>query len=1278
MRRVLLTSVLALLALPTIAPRVHAQVGSTTDIITGTITGPDGKPLQGARVEVMSVETETKRSKTTNDKGKYTILFPDGGGTYTVTVRFIGMLPATFTLARQADEDRLVGDVRMSATATQLGPVVVRAQQNAPRGGERPEPGGTERVMTGEQLARLPIDPSDPNAIASLIPGVVSIGATDSTTAGFSIAGQRTDQNLVTLDGLTFGTGAIPQEAVRTTRVITNTYDIARGQFTGGQVSTTTRGGTNNVTGSFGYALRDPHLEFTDDQGNTTTIGGGYTQNQFSGGLGGPIIKDNTFWFGSFQIRRRTDPMQSLLTADAATLAAFGADQDSTAHFLNLLEGYGIPLSRAGIPDNRLNDNGTAIIRLDHQIGDDHSLMLRANWQGSLQEGSRINLLSVPHHGGESASSGGGVMLTLSSVLGSYLNEFRGYYSRNLSNGDPYIESPEGRVHLTSDLQDGTIGISSLDFGGNTGLPTDRGDHQVEVSDELSWLSDGGAHRWKLGGLLNRSDFDQTTGSNLMGAFVFNSLADFANNTPASFTRSLTNNERTGGSVNGAIYFGDTWRVNRALQFTLGARGEGSTFPDRPQYNPAVQAAFGRRTDDFPSEKLHVSPRAGFSWSLGFPDRPARGDDQGGGAGGRGDGGRGGGGGGFGGGRGGRGGGGAGAGGFGNAGGPGFNGFASWVFRGGVGEFRGRSPTQLFSSALDATGLPNGQVQLVCIGAAVPTPNWSLYLSNPDAIPSTCADGSNGTVQASLQPNVTLFQPDFAAPRTWRGSFGITRRLGTRYSLSTDASYAVGTHLYGVTDLNLRQTPAFQLANEGNRPVYVPSSTIIPFTGATTLAASRVHPEFGFVFDVGSQLESRTAQITTTLAGTSFRSILWSLSYTFMQSTDQSTFSGGSALGGYTSPTTAGDPNILAWSASDLERKHAVTGSTTWLVKPWLDITSSLRISSGAPFTPRVGSDINGDGARNDRAFVFDPHNPAIAGDTVLVNGMTRLLANAPDRVRACLESQFNAIADRNSCRSSWTTALDLQANLRPNLPGFGRRLQFMISFLNPLAGLDQLLHGKNNLSGWGQNAFSDPTLLYVRGFNPDSARYVYQVNERFGSNATARSSVRQPFQIGFQAHFQVGPDRQRELLQGFIRGGNRAGGFDLRQMMSRVAPDPMAPIIERRDSLKLTDEQVAALQRISDSLSAQLDSMAASLQDTVTKLVNGSTDFSQIFPKIQPHLQEARNLYLAALKSAEKVLTPEQWKQLPEFVKNPTLRRGLGGAGGAGGQGERRQRPPQ
>src|SRR5690242_15936770 len=132
------------------SPRdARAQVGSTTDIITGKVTSPDGKPIAGARVDAMSIETGVTRSRTTNEKGQYTILFPDGGGSYRVTIRFLGYAPATFTLSRQADEDRFVADVKLDPTATQLGPVVVRS--NVPTGqGDRPGPGSVERTLTGE------------------------------------------------------------------------------------------------------------------------------------------------------------------------------------------------------------------------------------------------------------------------------------------------------------------------------------------------------------------------------------------------------------------------------------------------------------------------------------------------------------------------------------------------------------------------------------------------------------------------------------------------------------------------------------------------------------------------------------------------------------------------------------------------------------------------------------------------------------------------------------------------------------------------------------------------------------------------------------------------------------------------------------------------------------------------------------------------------------------------------------------------------------------------
>src|SRR5256886_17509535 len=89
---------------------------------------------------------------------------------------------------------------------------------------------------SADQLARLPVDALDLKTVAALAPGVLALAATDSTQADFSVAGQRPTANAITLDGLSLGSGSVPQDAIRSTRVVTSSYDAARGQFSGGLV----------------------------------------------------------------------------------------------------------------------------------------------------------------------------------------------------------------------------------------------------------------------------------------------------------------------------------------------------------------------------------------------------------------------------------------------------------------------------------------------------------------------------------------------------------------------------------------------------------------------------------------------------------------------------------------------------------------------------------------------------------------------------------------------------------------------------------------------------------------------------------------------------------------------------------------------------------------------------------------------------------------------------------------------------------------------------------
>lgn len=1260
----------ALLGLLCIAPRAQAQIGATTDIITGVVRRVEGNlPIEGAQVEVLSLESNITRRTRTNAQGKYTVLFPDGGGQYQVTVRSLGLAPQVATVLRNADEDRLVRDFVLTTNPTVLSAVQVRARQDTPRDRDAPTPGTVERAINTDQAARLPIDAGDLTQLALLAPGLVAIPGSDSTAGAFSVAGLSPDANNITLDGMSFGSAQMPQEAVRTSRVQTSNFDVSRGQFSGGLISSTSRGGSNNMQGNFTYSLRDRDLAIEgEDPGPAAQ---GFTQNQFSGGFGGPVIRDKLFGFGALQLRRRNDVVTSLANSDALTLERFGVSPDSVARFTQLLTNAGVrPFSV--LADDRLSDNVSGMVRLDYLTDGGHSITVRGDWRLSDQDPTRIGPLALPQTGGNNNTWGGGLMTTVTSnFAGRFLNEFKFYVSRDRNEGTPFIEIPAGRVQVTSAFEDGQSGIATLTFGGNTGLPQTGRNTGVEATNEVSWIA--GGHRLKLGMLVSSTAFTQDVTSNRWGSYTFNSLEDFAAGRPAMFTRTLTPRLREGQGTNVNLYLGDTWRVNRAVQLTYGLRGEGSFFGKTPQYNPAVEQSFGYRTDEVPTD-VRVTPRVGFTWTLGMPTQgnPNAPGGQGAAAGGGGGGGRGQGGGGGGGGGGGRGG--FGGGGFG--GGPGGGGQPRWTIRGGIGEFRSAPSTNLVANAAGATGLPNNESQLICIGGIVPVPDWSGFATDPGSIPTSCLGGGNQFVPTA-RPNVTVFGDDFAASRAWRSSLGATRRFWQRYTFNIDLSYSRGVAQTGYVDANLNTTPQFALSAEGNRPVFVPAQTVFPATGATTVLASRRDPNFGQVLVTRSDLATDARQATVSLGGFTGRGINVNLSYTWARARDQGSGGGGGGFGGFGGggggggsfggPTTGGNPNVREWSRSSNERRHVWVATVNYPVNLGLEFTAFGRLTSGSPFTPMVNADINGDGSRNDRAFLFDP---AATADPTLAQGMSTLIDVLPRGARDCISRQLGGIAARNSCLGIWQPSLDLQANWRPNLLGLNRRLAVSFMTVNFLGGLDQWLHGSDNLRGWGQFRGQDNILLYVRGFDAATNRYTYEVNQRFGATRSGANGITVPFQLGVQARYTLGPDRAREMLNGLIRGGGRGGAapgagaanagganFPGAAILNQNAANA---ILQLKDSLQLTAEQVAAIQPIADTVAARNAALGREVQATIQS-AGANPDMGAVMSRVTARLESVRPEQEAVLKQLQEILTPAQWAKVPERIKNPPRGPGQG-----------------
>ena len=173
-------------------------------------------------------------------------------------------------------------------------------------------------VVTQEQINALPINGRNFISFAVITPGVTNDNTPQqgaSATSGLTFAGQRARSNNITVDGLDNNdivVGSVratfSQEAVREFQVITNSYTAEYGKASGGVVNIVTKSGTNIASGNAFFFFRDDALNAKEYFERFTPAGTAidrakapYRQNQFGGILGGPIRKDKTFFFGSFE-----------------------------------------------------------------------------------------------------------------------------------------------------------------------------------------------------------------------------------------------------------------------------------------------------------------------------------------------------------------------------------------------------------------------------------------------------------------------------------------------------------------------------------------------------------------------------------------------------------------------------------------------------------------------------------------------------------------------------------------------------------------------------------------------------------------------------------------------------------------------------------------------------------------------------------------------------------------------------------------------------------------
>src|SRR6266566_1213211 len=527
---------------------------SQVDIIRGQILGPEGKPLEDAKVTTTSLSGNVNRSARTDKNGRYTITFPGGEGDYFVEVAAIGYAARRFEVKRTADQEILVADARLLRAAGQLDTVRVVGQRDRPqRNDATPDISGSERPVDN---SAVPADQQgDIAAMAASLPGVTLVPGQDGDPSGFSVLGLSPDQNNTTLNGLNFGGSNLPRDANVTTSLVTTPYDVSRGGFSGAQFQIRGRPGSNYITRTMSLNLDAPPLQWTDRAARS--LGQEYSNVSVGGLLAGPIRQDASFYNFAYQIGRRANDLRSLLNTDAIGLQTSGIAPDSVTRLLAILQQLGVPTATNRLPSSRLGEQGSLFGSFDFapqssSTGQSVNLSYNGNWNQQKPASSLTN--ELPAHSGDRTNWNGGLQGRHSNYFGiGILSETSVGLNRSRNYGSPYLEMPSGTVRINSTFPDGSSSIKTVSFGGSSNMNTSQTNTGTELTNQLSWFSASNKHRIKFTTELRRDAFTQNQQMNTLGSFTFNSLADLEAQQPSSFSRQLSPRIRSGSQFIGGL-----------------------------------------------------------------------------------------------------------------------------------------------------------------------------------------------------------------------------------------------------------------------------------------------------------------------------------------------------------------------------------------------------------------------------------------------------------------------------------------------------------------------------------------------------------------------------------------------------------------------------------------------------------------------------------------------------------------------------------------------------
>ena len=565
-----------------------ARIGSAQETInngsiSGRVTDASGAVIEGAQVTARQIDTNLTSTIQTGHEGRFRFPYLRTGP-YKITVHRQGFTDTTRSITLtvgSAFEIPIVLEIasaRSSVTVHEEGAALETA---------RTQIAGT---VPRSEIRSLPLNGRNFLDVALLIPGVSPTNTAANqlfaeTSAvpgqGISVGSQRNFSNSFIVDGLSNNddaaglTGAFyGLDVVDEVQVVTSGGQAEFGRALGGYINVVTKSGTNRLHGDlYGY-FRNQRLNADNALSHTALP---LTQAQYGASLGGPIIRDRTFYFANFEQRELNQ--SGLITISPANVSAINARL--------LAAGYPGPQISTGIYSNPVH-SGNFFAKADHQFNERDQFSIRY----SLYD---VNSTNSRGAGGLSAASASAnlddtdqtfAISNIATFSSRMVNETRGQFTNSNLKAPP--SDPIGPAVSIS-------GVAS--FGTLSGSPTARLNRLGEIVDNLSYQT--GAHAIRVGVNFLYNNDAITYPRSYRGSYSFSSLANFLtgvyNN--SGFTQTFANSVIAQANPNVGLYAQDEWKISPGLTLNLGLRYD-------------VQFLRTITTDT-----NNISPRGGFAWT---------------------------------------------------------------------------------------------------------------------------------------------------------------------------------------------------------------------------------------------------------------------------------------------------------------------------------------------------------------------------------------------------------------------------------------------------------------------------------------------------------------------------------------------------------------------------------------------------------------------------------------------------------------------------------------